>query len=185
MTIFKHFFPTIMGPLLLTLSPNTPAKTFTSFSLLGQLLTTINMTRAEVLPKLEQAAQANRDHPVLKDHSTNIVDLLRIYIPLFLDFMICLKLNDWETTALLLKQAFVVLLSFKSAQYTSGVGLYMWHLQYLEECKHPIMNMIRHDTQRLNEEGVEIANSWLSKGTADDSRRSDLVLMNREYLMQK
>lgn len=183
--IFKKFFPTVMGPLLLTLSPNTPARTFSSFSLIGQLLTSINLAYDEARPKLIEAVTANNHREVLRDHAQNTFDLVDKFIPIFIDFMISVKLNDWDTTKVLLKQALVVLLAFSSDLYTSGVGTFVWHLQYLEDCNHPIMNMIRGDLQRLNEECVEIANSWLSKGTGDDSRRSDLVLMNREYIMQK
>jgi hypothetical protein len=107
------------------------------------------------------------------------------FIPLFLDFMVALKLNDWPTTSKLLKQALVALMSFGSAIYTSGVGTYLLHLRYLEEAKHPVMHLIRDHLERLNEEGVEIANSWLSKATVDTSRRNEVELLRREYIMTK
>lgn len=185
MLIYSQYFATITGPLLLKMAPQNPAKSFATFAMVGQLLMSINMNYDSVMPKLRDARINCATHDIMRDHAHNVFDLVDKYIPIFLDFMVAVKLNDWPTTNKLLKKAMVVLLSFSSDLYTSGVGTYMLHLRYLEEARHPIMNLIREHSERLNEEGVEIANSWLSKATVDTSRRNEVELLRREYIMTK
>jgi hypothetical protein len=183
--IFRHYFTTITGPLLLALNPTNPAKTFSSFAMIGQLLMLININYDNVIEPLRSARANAAVNDIMRDHAHNTYDLVNVYVPIFVDFMIALKLNDWAITRKFLYRALVVLLSFDSALYTSGVGTYICHLRYLEMVKHPIMRLIEGSTERMNEECVEIANSWLSKATGNDSTRSDIPLLNREYTMQK
>ena len=185
MLIYSKYFPTIMGPLLLKMAPHNPAKSFATFAMVGQLLMCINMNYDDIMPSIRDARVNCASNDIMRDHAHNTFDLIDKYIPIFLDFMVALKLNDWSTIYRLLKCAMVVLLSFSSSQYTSGVGIFMWHLRYLEASNHPIMNMIIDHPERLNEEGVELANSWLSKATVDTSRRNEIELLRREYIMTK
>ncbi len=185
MMIYSQYFATITGPLLLRMAPRNPAKPFATFAMVGQLMMSINMSYDVIMPKLHDATVKCAANDIMRDHAYNAFDLVDKFIPLFLDFMVALKLNDWPTTSKLLKQALVALMSFGSAIYTSGVGTYLLHLRYLEEAKHPVMHLIRDHLERLNEEGVEIANSWLSKATVDTSRRNEVELLRREYIMTK
>jgi hypothetical protein len=185
MLIYSKYFHTITGPLLLKMAPHNPAKTFATFAMVGQLLMCINMNYDAIIPVISEASNVCAANDIMRDHAYNILDMIEKYIPTFLDFMVALKLNDWATSYKLLKRAMVVFLSFRSAQYTSGVGTFLWHLRYLEVAKHPIMNLINDHPERMNEECVELANSWLSKASVDTSRRNELELLQREYIMTK
>ena len=145
----------------------------------------VNNYRADILPVLA----ASRDHcaqnDILKNHAKNLFDLVDKYIPTFLDYMVAIKMAEWDVIKTMLKRALVVLLTFESGLYTNALTTMLLHIDFLERSGHPVMELIQQNPFLLNEESVEISNAWLSKATSHDSRRGDIDLLNREYVLQK
>ena len=183
--IFRHYFPTFFGPLMLHMSPQCAAHKHASLSHIGQLFMCVQNNRATTLEGVRAARDACDDNDILRYHAQNILDLVEFYIPIFLDYMVALKLGDWDTMKRMLHRAFVVLLSFDSGLYSNGIATHLLHLEYLERSGHPIFALVREDTYLLNEECVEISNSWLSKATSHDARRGEAADLSKEYILQK